>query len=348
VGILTAIALGVFFLYKIQSVLIYLAIAAVLSLIARPIMTLLKDRLKLPNLVAVLITMSLFMLAIFGIVSMFVPLIVQQGYNISLLNTSELHQNIKDLLTQINQYFSIRGIDITNQIKDLDLASNLKVIPSFLNTILATVGTLSMGLFSVLFILFFFLKDKRILHQVFLAITPDDKEQRLMTSLNKISKLLSRYFIGLIIQIAILFTIYSVILLVSGIESALVIAFLAAILNIIPYIGPLIGGILMLTLTMTSNLEYDFQTVILPTTIWVFIGYVVAQMIDNFFSQPIIFSKSVKSHPLEIFLIIIIGGLLFGIAGMIIAVPTYTAIKVIFKEYYSDNQIIKQLTKDLD
>jgi predicted PurR-regulated permease PerM len=348
VGILTAIALGVFFLYKIQSVLIYLAIAAVLSLIARPIMTLLKDKLKLPNLVAVLITMSLFMLAIFGIVSMFVPLIVQQGYNISLLNTSELHQNIKDLLTQINQYFSIRGIDITNQIKDLDLASNLKVIPSFLNTILATVGTLSMGLFSVLFILFFFLKDKRILHQVFLAITPDDKEQRLMTSLNKISKLLSRYFIGLIIQIAILFTIYSVILLVSGIESALVIAFLAAILNIIPYIGPLIGGILMLTLTMTSNLEYDFQTVILPTTIWVFIGYVVAQMIDNFFSQPIIFSKSVKSHPLEIFLIIIIGGLLFGIAGMIIAVPTYTALKVIFKEYYSDNQIIKQLTKDLD
>jgi predicted PurR-regulated permease PerM len=104
----------------------------------------------------------------------------------------------------------------------------------------------------------------------------------------------------------------------------------------------------MLTLTMTSNLEYDFQTVILPTTIWVFIGYVVAQMIDNFFSQPIIFSKSVKSHPLEIFLIIIIGGLLFGIAGMIIAVPTYTALKVIFKEYYSDNQIIKQLTKDLD
>jgi predicted PurR-regulated permease PerM len=348
VGILTAIALAVFFLYKIQSVLIYLAIAAVLSLIARPIMTLLKDKLKLPNLAAVLITMSLFMLAIFGIVSMFVPLIVQQGYNISLLNTSELHQNVKDLLTQINQYFSIRGIDITNQIKDLDLASNLKVIPSFLNTILATVGTLSMGLFSVLFILFFFLKDKQILHQVFLAITPDDKEQRLMTSLNKISKLLSRYFIGLIIQIAILFTIYSVILLVSGIESALVIAFLAAILNIIPYIGPLIGGILMLTLTMTSNLEYDFQTVILPTTIWVFIGYVVAQMIDNFFSQPIIFSKSVKSHPLEIFLIIIIGGLLFGIAGMIIAVPTYTALKVIFKEYYSDNQIIKQLTKDLD
>ncbi len=348
VGILAGIALLIFFLYEIQSVLVYLAIAAVLSLIARPIMTFLKEKLKLPNLAAVLITMLLFVLAIFGIVSMFIPLIVQQGYNISLLNTSELHQNIKTLLVEINQYFSKRGIDITNQIKDIDIASNLKVIPSFLNTILATVGTISMGLFSVLFILFFFLKDKEILHQVFFAVTPDGKEQRLMNSLNKISKLLSRYFIGLIIQIAILFTIYSIILLVSGIESALVIAFLSAILNIIPYIGPLIGGILMITLTMTSNLEYDFQTVILPTTLWVFIGYLVAQMIDNFFSQPIIFSKSVKSHPLEIFLVIIIGGLIFGIAGMIIAVPTYTALKVIFKEYYAENQVVEQLTKDLD
>ncbi|RUA10660.1 MAG: AI-2E family transporter [Flavobacteriia bacterium] len=345
VGVLAGIALFLFFLYEIQSVLVYLAIAAVLSLIARPIMTFLKEKLKLPNLLAVIITMSLFILAIFGIISMFIPLIVQQGYNISLLNTSELHNNIKALLTQINQYFSTRGIDITNLIKDIDLASNLKIIPSFLNAILSTAGSISMGLFSVLFILFFFLKDKDLLHQFFLAITPDGKEQRLMNSLNKINKLLSRYFIGLIIQIAILFTIYSIILLASGIESALVIAFLAAILNIIPYVGPLIGGILMLTLTMTSNLEYDFQTVILPTTLWVFVGYIVAQMIDNFFSQPIIFSKSVKSHPLEIFLIIIIGGLTFGIAGMIIAVPTYTALKVIFNEYYSDNQVVKQLTK---
>jgi predicted PurR-regulated permease PerM len=348
IGILAGIALLLFFLYKIQSVLIYVALAAVLSLIARPLMGFLHEKLKLPNIVAVLITMALFVFVITSIVSMFIPLIVQQGYNLSLLNTSELHQNIKDLIVQIDQYFSARGISLSDEIKDMDFASNLKVIPSFLNTILSTVGTLSMGLFSVLFILFFFLKDKEILHQVFLAVTPDEKEERLLNSWNKISKLLSRYFIGLIIQIAILFTIYSIILLASGVESAVVIAFLAAILNIIPYIGPLIGGILMLTLTMTSNLEHDFQTVILPTTIWVFIGYVVAQMIDNFFSQPIIFSKSVKSHPLEIFLIIIIGGLLFGIAGMIIAVPTYTALKVIFKEYYSDNPVIKELTKDFD
>ena len=86
-------------------------------------------------------------------------------------------------------------------------------------------------------------------------------------------------------------------------ENSIVIAFLCALLNLIPYVGPLIGGVLMLFLTMSSNLGQDFQEVILPTTIYVMIGYVIAQLIDNFLSQPLIFSNSVKSHPLEIFLI---------------------------------------------
>ena len=104
----------------------------------------------------------------------------------------------------------------------------------------------------------------------------------------------------------------------------------------------------MILLTMTSSLEYDFQTHILPVTTYVLFGYIVAQLIDNFFSQPIIFSKSVKSHPLEIFLIIVIGGLLFGITGMIFAVPSYTVIKVVLKEFLSENPIVKSLTKDFD
>jgi len=348
VGILVGIALLILFIYKIQSALIYLAVASVLSLIARPLLNFLRNKLKLPNTISVVITMGFFVLTIFGIISLFIPLIAKQGHNLSLLNTDALQDNVKGILTHINNYFQVRGTDLFSEIKNIDFTSNLKSIPSLLNSVLGTLGSLSMGLFSVLFIAFFLMKDKTILHKVFLAVTPDDKEDRILDSLNKISKLLSRYFIGLIVQLSILFTIYSIILLIFGIESAVVIAFLAALLNIIPYVGPLIGGILMLTLTMTSNLEYDFQSVIMPTTIYVFIGYIVAQLIDNFFSQPIIFSKSVKSHPLEIFLIIIIGGLLFGIIGMIIAVPTYTALKVIFKEFYADNEIVKQLTKKMD
>ncbi|NCP90024.1 MAG: AI-2E family transporter, partial [Flavobacteriales bacterium] len=63
--------------------------------------------------------------------------------------------------------------------------------------------------------------------------------------------------------------------------------------------------------------------------------------------QPYIFSKSVKSHPLEIFLLILIAGILFGVVGLIVAIPVYTAIKVVLKEFLSDNQIVKKLTKNL-
>ena len=98
---------------------------------------------------------------------------------------------------------------------------------------------------------------------------------------------------------------------------------------------------------MTSNIGLDFQSEILSTSLWIMFWYLMAQLIDNFISQPLIFSKTTKSHPLEIFLIIIIGGLLYGVVGMITAVPLYTALKVILKEFLSDNKIVKSITKDI-
>ena len=103
----------------------------------------------------------------------------------------------------------------------------------------------------------------------------------------------------------------------------------------------------MLLLTMSSFLGADFSSVILPKSIYVMIGFVIGQLIDNFFSQPYIFSKSVKSHPLEIFFVILSAGTLLGPVGMIVAIPVYTAIKVILKEFLSENKIVKSLTEDL-
>ena len=134
---------------------------------------------------------------------------------------------------------------------------------------------------------------------------------------------------------------------VFSIENAFVIAFLCALLNLIPYIGPLIGIFLMMLLTMTSNIGADFSTVILPKTIYVLIGFIIGQLIDNIFSQPYIFSNSVKSHPLEIFIVILVGGTLMGTTGMIVAIPLYTSLKVILKEFLFDNKIVKSITKNI-
>ena len=345
--IIIGVALLLFFLWKIQSVLVYIIIAGVLSLIARPIIIFLKRKLKFPNTLAVVVTMSLFLGFLYSLIRMFIPLISQQGKNLSLLSISELKRDVERITEQVNSYLSDRGIDIFEQLNSLDLLSNFKEIPNLLNSVIGTVGSLSIGLVSVLFISFFLMKDSGILNKGLMVLVPDNTESRFQKSFNKIKDLLSRYFIGLVLQITILFILYSIVLAIFGVQNAIVIAFLCALLNLIPYVGPLIGAVLIMFLTMSSHIGEDFQTQILPTTIYVMIGYFIAQMIDNFVSQPVIFSKSVKSHPLEIFLVIIIGGLLFGVIGMVIAVPSYTALKVILKEFLSENKIVKSLTKGL-
>ncbi len=347
IGIIVGVLLLLFFLYKIQAVLVYILIAGVLSLISRPIVFFLKNKLKFPNTLAVVATIILFTGFVYGLIRMFIPLISQQGRNLSLLSFNELKEDYSHIVGQINLHLLDRNINMADQFQSLDIMGKIKEIPMLLNTIVGTVGSLSIGLFSVLFIAFFLMKDSQLLHNGILAFIPTKNEKRVQKSLDTIKDLLSRYFIGLVFQILILFIIYSITLTIFSVENAIVIAFLCALLNLIPYIGPLIGGVLMFFLTMTSNIGQDFKTIILPTALYVMVGYAIAQLVDNFFSQPFIFSKSVKSHPLEIFLVIIIGGLLFGVLGMVLAVPSYTVLKVILKEFLSDNKIVQSLTKDL-
>lgn len=346
-GIVLGIFLLLYFLYAIQSVIVYVIIAAILSLIGRPLIIFLRRKLKFPNILAVITTM-LFMLGILaGIITLFIPLVIEQGKSLSLLQIDDLERNLEGVLQEVTTYFSSKGIDVLKLIKNLDITNQFKEIPGLLNNLLEILGSFSVALFSILFISFFFMKDSQLLKQGILTLSPRNSEKRFANSLEVINDLLSRYFIGLIFQISILFIIYTIILLSFGISNPIVIAFLCALLNLIPYVGPLIGACVMFILSMTSNIGLDFQTEILPTSLWILFFYGLAQLLDNFVSQPLIFSKSAKSHPLEIFLVIIIGGLLFGIVGMITAVPSYTVIKVISKEFWSEYKIVKSLTKNI-
>ena len=354
-GIITAalklalISLGVLLLMQLSVIVVYLIVAAIISLIGRPIVLFLKRKLKFSNLLAT--TASLLVLGgvVFGIISLFIPLVIQQGENLSLLNLNELEQNIEKLINEIRLFFNLNtsSIEQYSSLNNIINVDNLGVIPEFFNYLLSTLGNFTIGLFSVTFISFFLLKDSHILENAILVFVNDKSEGQLKKSFEKIKNLLSRYFLGLLLQISILLIIYSIVLLIFGIKNAIVIAFLCALLNLIPYIGPLIGAVLMMFLTMTSNLEADFSSVILPKTLYVMMGFTIGQLIDNFFSQPIIFSKSVKSHPLEIFIVILVGGTLMGASGMIVAIPLYTALKVILKAFLSENKIVKSLTQDL-
>ena len=347
--ILITLATLLFFIYQIKTVLFYLITALVLTLIANPLVEFLKKRLRFSNILAVIFTMTLLFLILFGFIMMFIPLIISQGENLSLLDTKAIETNFIELITKINTFLESHAINSKKIIKETDLTSklNFDFIPQFLNSMVGIIGDLGVGLASVLFITFFFLKDKLLFIVGFRKTLPEKHEEKILNSLFKINELLSRYFIGLLIQVFIVFILYLIVLLIFGIENAFIIAFICATLNIVPYIGPLISSILAAVLTMIDNLGGDFQTQVIPTTLFVLLGFWIVQLIDNNLSQPFIFSKSVNSHPLEIFLIILIIGFLFGIIGMIIAVPFYTILKVLAKEFFPENKIIKIVTKNI-
>ncbi len=346
---LLGITFAVWLLWQLQSLLIYLSVAAVLTLIGRPLNKFLMTKLHFKPGLATSATL-LVMLGLFtGLISLFVPLLTQQSENLSLLDVTALEQDLDALLMQLSHYFKIDNALWQQQLTAENLLQNVnfELLPQLLNQVLDLLGGFTIGLFSVVFMLFFFLKDSNLMERMILTATSSKSEARVAKSIEKIKNLLSRYFIGIILQISILLIIYTTVLLIFGVENAFVIAFLCALLNIIPYIGPIIGGILMLLLTMSSFLGADFSSVILPKTIYVMLGFVFGQLVDNFFSQPFIFSTSVKSHPLEIFIVILAAGTLVGPMGMIVAIPVYTALKVILKEFLSENRIVKSLTENL-
>jgi predicted PurR-regulated permease PerM len=347
--ILVGIALLLYVIFLVQSVLIYLIVSLILTLIGVPIIVFLRKILKFNNIFATITTLFFFVLIIAGFVMMFIPLVLDQGQSLSILNIQSIENAITNLTDQVTTFLNGHNIDSSNILNSSNLTSklNLNFIPNFLNTILSTISSFGMGLASVLFITFFFLKDRLMFSNVIKSTLPEQHSSRILNSLEKINHLLSRYFIGLLIQLSIVFVLYLIVLLIFGIDNAFVIAFLCAILNIIPYVGPLIASVLAAILTMINNLGADFQSEVLPTTIYVMIGFWIVQIIDNNVSQPLIFSNSVNSHPLEIFLVILIAGFLFGIMGMIVAVPLYTILKVVGKEFLPNCKIVQIMTKNI-
>ena len=345
---IAAISLTIWLLYQLKTLLIYLVIAAVVSLIGRPINKFLIQKIKLRPILATTISILVLLGILISLFSLFVPLLIQQGENLALLDVDLLKANIDTLVEEISLYFQLDNSFWQQQFAVDNLFQNVNfgLLPELLNQTLELLGGFTIGLFSVVFILFFFLKDSALQERIILVLVSDTLSARVEKSIEKIKNLLSRYFLGLLFQISILLIIYSIVLAAFSVENAFIIAFLCALLNLIPYLGPIIGAVLMMLLTMSSFIGADFSSVILPKTFYVMLGFLVGQLIDNFFSQPMIFSNSVKSHPLEIFIVILASGTLMGPLGMIIAIPFYTTLKVIAQEFLNDNKIVKSLTKN--
>ena len=125
IGLLVLVVVCMYFLYLIQSIVIYLVVALILTLIGNPILDFFKKRLKFKHTLVTIATLFIFVLFITGFVLMFIPLISSQGENLSLLKTAEIEKNITELLNQTSVFLESHHIDSEKVIKEANITSKI-------------------------------------------------------------------------------------------------------------------------------------------------------------------------------------------------------------------------------
>ncbi len=354
----SALVLG-FFLYTFSTIVGYVLIAWVLSMIGQPLMRWLQAKLQFGQFKAgsglcaaiTLITIFAFFAAL---IALFVPMIVTQAGNIANVEFSSVataleqpYQSLQSFLAKYGMTTRDRSLE---EVLNESLSGLFKIedIGSLFTGALSVSGSILIGLFSVVFITFFFLREQGLFTNFLISAVPDTYSDQTQRAIEEITFLLSRYFNGILLQVTIITIYVSVWLRILSIENALLIAFFAGLINVIPYLGPLIGATFGAFIVIASNLEMDFYTEMLPLIIKVLVVFSSMQLIDNFILQPFIFSNSVLAHPLEIFIIILMGAQLGGIPGMVLAIPAYTVIRVVAKVFFQRFSVVRKLTQAME
>ena len=345
--------------YFFSDIVAYVLVAWVLSMIGQPLMRFFQKRIRIgrfsvgPSLSAVLTLLSYFVIFVF-LIYLFVPLIVEQARNLSEVNYNSIANALKEPLQQINNWAQRIGLVQAGDSAEGQLQHILKgwfepaKIGDFFSSLLGMAGNLLFAIFSVVFISFFFLKEQGLFVNFLAAVVPSEYEQSVRNSIVDISRLLTRYFGGILLQMTAITIFVSLFLGILGVKNALLIGFFAALINVIPYLGPMIGASFGIFITISSNLDLDFYTQMLPLLGKVVLVFAAMQMLDNFLLQPYIFSNSVLAHPLEIFIVIMMGAKINGIVGMVLAIPVYTVLRVIARSFLSEFKIVQKLTGGME
>lgn len=344
--------------YFFFDLFVYFVIAAVLSFMGRPLCSQIKRisirRWHVPDGLAAFLTI-ICMLIVFGVfIFAIVPLIVKQAAMVSKIDVNSVVGFFQEPINKAYEWLISIGVvesgwNLTDAIT-LKLKSLLNItnVSSLFGRIISMTSSIVVGIFSVIFLLFFFLRDSHILRNIVMALTPEKQELKMGKVLTDTRYLLSRYFLGLFLEMVCMMTLVTLFLTILGIKNALLIGFIVGILNVIPYLGPLIGGTLGTILVVISTLSMQQYGLLIPNVVKVIASCVVANTVDNMLLQPLIYSKSVKAHPVEIFLVILISGEIGGIIGMIVAVPLYTVIRIVAKQFFGELKFFGALVKSLD
>ena len=359
---LCIIAIAGFFCWYFRSVLIYVVIAFVVSLIGHPLKRLLgKIKIKgksMPNGLLSVLTIVLIIVLLLLFVTQLIPIVTMIIRDAQIMNVADIPYN--NMLDQVNEWivglvpsvgtdFNLVSM-LLEKIKEVLNFSNISTVVGSVASVATTVGVAA---FAVVFIAFCFIQDEKLFSKIICSFVPDKIEASVNSTIRDITHLLSRYFVGLIIEVCgviVLDFLGLWIVAQIGASYALGIAFIAGILNVIPYVGPLLGYVIGVSLCMVLKygMGAGLAVPMLAFALIVLAVMLFTQLIDNFVYQPLIYSTSIKARPLEIFLVLLMAGRIGGTAGLLVGIPAYTVVRVIAARFYADRKLVKRLMPGIE
>jgi predicted PurR-regulated permease PerM len=326
---------------------VYLIISIIIAAVLRPVNNYFNRNrffgFRMPKSISALMAFMVLGLLILLFSLIFTPLITKQIQVLSSIDYSSLIDKLADPVAKIESFLfkynlSSRKEGFINQEFSNAVILMIKEInvTNIFNSIITYTGNIFVGLLAVSFITFFLLVDFGLFRKKIISVIPNKYFEVSISALTKIEHLLSNYLVGLIIQMTTIFTMVSIGLGIFSIEYAMTIALFAAVANLIPYLGPLLGAAFAIIITLVqAGPELETLNSMLVLLFKIGSVFIVVQITDNILIQPLIFSKSVKAHPLEIFVIIFAAATLAGVVGMILAIPVYTILRVSVNELSS-------------
>lgn len=351
--ILALLFLACWILYISSTIILYILVSIVVALIARPIMVLLhKVRLrgrKIGNGLRAGISLFVVLGLIALIIGLFLPIIIKEFRLISQIDLNAVQDKTAPFISKFNEYAEKFNLNQSDKIQKGDIMGfvlqsvNLSHLPGIFNSVLGVFGNILIAIFSIAFISFFLLKDNESITRLLLSVTPFSLESDVMRIMTNTRTTLSRYFLGLLIQIVAISTTVFIGLTILGVENALLIAVFTGIVNLVPYLGPWIGATFGVFIVIANNINASYSEVIEPRLIGLLIVFAITQIIDNYVFQPTIFSNSINANPLEIFLVILVAGTIGGVGGMIAAIPVYAFLRIVFTEMDNEFGWIKRI-----
>ena len=305
-------------LYIAKGIIIPLVFATIIAIVLQPVVNLFV-RIKVNRIFAIIFTLFLTFLVIAALGT----LLFSQASRFS-ESLPKLVDKFTEILNQtiiyVSGHFNLSNREITAWITKTknELIGSLEI-----GQTIASVGSVVAFFFLIPVYVFMILFYQPLLTEFFRRVFGRSNRSKVGIIINQIKKLIQRYLIGLLIEVAIISAMYSIGLLILGIEYAIILGVIGALLNLIPYLGSVIAASLPMMIAIVTKTSPWFALLVLAL-------YIFIQFIDNNYIVPKIVASKVKINALASIVAVVVFGSLWGIQGMFVAIPLTAIAKLIF------------------